>query len=80
MNKINSKTVPISVQLEKQWNEIVQKCVQLRIDGKTSISELAKDFEMDRRILMRFEKGELNLNLADQYTGYFGKQLIIQII
>lgn len=73
---MNTK-VPKSVQLQSEWNNVVQECVQLRKDNKITILELAKDFKVDRRKLMKFEKGEINLNIADQYLSYFGKTLII---
>jgi len=42
-------TVPKSEQLRSNWNDIVQKCVQLRKKYNVSVVELSKDLNVDRR-------------------------------
>ena len=67
------------VQLEKQTESIVQKCVQLRKQSKESVVELSKWLDIDRRKITTFEKGKFDVHLADKILNWYGKQLKITI-
>ena len=67
------------VQLEKQTESIVQKCVQLRKQSKESVVELSKWLDIDRRKITTFEKGKFDVHLEDKILNWYGKQLKITI-
>jgi transcriptional regulator with XRE-family HTH domain len=66
-----------SEQIQKQIDEIIQKCVHLRKKDNCTILQLSKILELDRRQISDFEKGKFNIFLADNILSYFGYDLII---
>ena len=72
MNELIKSKVPISEHLAKKWSEAVSVSVQRRKESGQSQQDIADILEVDRRYIIRLEKGELLTNLGDQYFALFG--------
>ena len=65
------------VQLQEKKNKIIQKCVHLRKENKETQSDLAKWINVDRRKIIKLEKGNFDLDLSCKILNWYGEELYL---